>query len=109
MLELLISERLAFQFRKTIKAKRALCLLLFILMGYLVACSSPPTISAEAEVISGQAAPPLQRGQVRQWAVAAEASSEFADPEWAAIQATNAPDTARCGDYQTAWATAGTV
>jgi hypothetical protein len=56
---------------------------------------------------SSEGALPLQVGQVRQWANGAEASSEFADPEWAAIQAVDAPDTPRCGDYQTAWATAG--
>jgi hypothetical protein len=44
--------------------------------------------------------------QVRQWAEVAEAGSEFSDPEWAAIQAIGAPDTRRCGDYQTAWASA---
>lgn len=53
------------------------------------------------------AVPPLQAGQIRQWAGGAEASSEFADDEWSAEQAIGAPDTPRCGDYQTAWATAG--
>jgi hypothetical protein len=45
--------------------------------------------------------------QVRQWATETEASSEYASPEWSAGQAIGAPDTNRCGDYQTAWATAG--
>jgi hypothetical protein len=49
----------------------------------------------------------IQGQQIRQWAVEAEASSEYADPEWAANQAIAAPNTDRCGDYQTAWATAG--
>lgn len=49
----------------------------------------------------------VQGLQIRQWAVEAEASSEFANPEWAALQAIGTPDTTRCGDYQTAWATAG--
>ena len=49
----------------------------------------------------------IQGQQIRQWAVEAEASSSYADPEWAPNQATGAPDTVRCGDYQTAWATAG--
>ncbi len=48
-----------------------------------------------------------QNGQVRQWASEATASSEFADPEWSAAQATGAPNTGHCGDYQTAWASAG--
>jgi hypothetical protein len=42
--------------------------------------------------------------QVRQWAKSAEASSQYGDLEWAASQATGAPDTRKCGDYGTAWA-----
>ncbi len=49
----------------------------------------------------------LSPGALRQWAVSATASSEYADPEWGAVQATGAPDTPRCGDYQTAWAPVG--
>jgi hypothetical protein len=46
------------------------------------------------------------RGAVYQWAIAAEASSEFADPEWSAEQAIGEPDSPGCGDYQFAWASA---
>jgi hypothetical protein len=49
----------------------------------------------------------VQGEQIRQWAIEAEANSEYANPEWAAIQVIGAPDTVRCGDYQTAWASAG--
>jgi hypothetical protein len=42
--------------------------------------------------------------EIRQWAASATASSEYSDPNWAAIQATGAPDTFECGDYGTAWA-----
>jgi len=74
----------------------------------LGACNSPPSSTPEVPTVPpSDGALPLQTGQVRQWAAGAEASSEFADPEWAAIQAIGAPDTSRCGDYQTAWATAG--
>ena len=73
----------------------------------LVACSSDSEQVPGATSLPAGEVPPLQSGQVRQWAVGAEASTEFADPEWAAIQAIDAPNTARCGDYQTAWATAG--
>jgi hypothetical protein len=47
---------------------------------------------------------------IAQWAVDATASSEYGNPDWAAFQATGAPDTDECGDYVTAWAsaTAGT-
>ena len=59
---------------------------------------------------STQSLPPgyvrSQGQQIRQWAVEAEANSEYSSPEWAAMQATGAPDTKRCGDYQTAWASA---
>jgi hypothetical protein len=44
--------------------------------------------------------------QLRQWGEEAEASSEFSTPEWAAMQVTGTPNTRRCGDYQTAWASA---
>jgi hypothetical protein len=42
---------------------------------------------------------------LRQWAVAATASSEYGNPGWGAMQATGPPDTFRDGDYLTAWAT----
>jgi hypothetical protein len=47
------------------------------------------------------------RGVLReQWAVAATASSEFASPQFSAAQATGMPNTPRCGDFETAWASA---
>lgn len=73
----------------------------------LVACATQPDSFEAFPGISSDEAPPFQSGQVRQWASDAEASSEFSVPEWAALQAIGAPDTPRCGDYQTAWATAG--
>lgn len=74
-----------------------------------------PTVTAEVEATRSpeelQSLPAefvsVQGQSIRQWAVSAEASSSFADPEWAAEQATGSPNTPRCGDYQTAWATAG--
>lgn len=45
-------------------------------------------------------------GAVYQWAIDAEASSEFADPEWSAQQAIGEPDSPGCGDYQFSWASA---
>ena len=48
----------------------------------------------------------IQGQEVRQWAVDAEASSSFSDPEWGPGQATGSPNIDRCGDYQYAWATA---
>ncbi len=81
-------------------------MLIFLMTICLAACSPSVKAVPPATGLFGESAPPLQRGQIRQWAVDAEASSEFADPEWAAVQAIGAPDTHRCGDYQTAWATA---
>lgn len=44
---------------------------------------------------------------IRQWAKSAVASSEYDNPDWAASQATGAPDTFECGDFETAWASDG--
>jgi len=48
---------------------------------------------------------------ISQWAADAVASSQYSDPDWAALQAVGEPDTPECGDYGTAWASAdgGTV
>ena len=48
----------------------------------------------------------LQTGVIYQWAVSAEASSEFSSPEWSAEQAVGEPDSPGCGDYQFSWASA---
>jgi len=45
-------------------------------------------------------------GVFSQWAIRAEGSSEFANPEWSAAQAIGSPDAPGCGDYQFAWASA---
>lgn len=45
-------------------------------------------------------------GQIEQWAVAAEASSEYTDDSWSAQQVTGAADTPEAGDIGTAWAAA---
>jgi hypothetical protein len=49
----------------------------------------------------------FQEGVLRQWASEAEASTSYADPEWGAQQVVGLPNTDRCGDFQTAWASAG--
>jgi hypothetical protein len=41
---------------------------------------------------------------IRQWAADATATSEFSPNGWSAMQATGAPDTTECGDFDTAWA-----
>jgi hypothetical protein len=42
-----------------------------------------------------------------QWASSATASSQYGDTDWAASQATGAPNTTDCGDFGTAWASLG--
>lgn len=43
-------------------------------------------------------------GYLRQWAVYAEASSEYSDTSWNALQAVGEPDVSECGDDSYAWA-----
>ncbi|MBU1660413.1 MAG: hypothetical protein KKD28_02950 [Chloroflexi bacterium] len=91
-------------------------LLLLLLAWGAVACQSSQTDGDASETqalptqLSTQSLPPeyvrSQGQQISQWVVEAEASSEYSSPEWAAEQAIGAPDTHRCGDYQTAWASA---
>lgn len=47
-----------------------------------------------------------EEGSLEQWAVTAEASSQYTDDSWSAQQATGAPDTPEAGDNATAWAAA---
>jgi len=98
-----------FLFNHFMKIQKIWCLLITVILfvSWLTACGSSPDLQPGTTPSFDGAAPPLQSGEVRQWAAGAEASSEFADPEWSASQATGEPDTSRCGDYQTAWATAG--
>jgi hypothetical protein len=49
---------------------------------------------------------PNEEGTLEQWAVTAEASSQYTDDSWSAQQATGAPDTPEAGDNATAWAAA---
>jgi hypothetical protein len=42
--------------------------------------------------------------EVSMWAEYAEATSQFSNSSWSALQAIGAPDTFNCGDYGTAWA-----
>lgn len=50
------------------------------------------------------AAPASQKAETRQWGTSATASSQYGDKDWAAGQATGAPNTKECGDFTTAWA-----
>lgn len=45
-------------------------------------------------------------GFIAQWASSAEASSQYGDDSWSAMQATGAPNVAQCTDSSSAWASA---
>lgn len=68
----------------------------------------PPVAQpAETQVLSPTAAPAESGAQeIRQWAVAATASSAYGDPSWAAEQAIGEPNVPECGDNSSAWASA---
>jgi len=89
----------------------------FILIINITSCQVFQPSTADGPVEQQKVTPDLenlppeyvfvQGQQIRQWAIEAVASSEYSDPEWSANQAVGPPNTNRCGDYQTAWATAG--
>jgi len=103
-------------------APLAIALVLFLSCGLPVLrpatqTTLEPTVEATAtEVAAAESTPTVvpteaagqtgQGKQLRQWASSASASSQYDDPEWSANQATGAPDTPECSDYQTAWAAA---
>jgi len=68
--------------------------------GQVITPSSTPELTQEV----GPSLP--SSGVLYQWAISAEASSAFADPEWSASQVIGPPDVPGCGDYQFAWASA---
>jgi len=63
----------------------------------------PPPTEEPTEVPTPEGEP------INQWATRATASSQYSDPRWSASQATGAPNTSSCGDYDTAWATASST
>lgn len=83
----------------------------------LAGCSSPPVeidssptviiepvLTLDPTEIASERYPTT--GVVYQWSISAEASTEFANPEWGAEQVIGMPDAPGCGDYQFAWASA---
>ncbi|MCB9136567.1 MAG: hypothetical protein H6636_14175 [Anaerolineales bacterium] len=69
--------------------------------------SSPtqPPAQAPTQAPSGGSGVDVDNA-IRQWGSEAVASSEYGSDDWAAKQATGAPDTKECGDMHTAWAAA---
>jgi hypothetical protein len=68
--------------------------------------AAAPTAENSAESATESTAGATAAGAIEQWAVAAEASSQYTDDSWSAQQATGAPDTPDAGDNATAWAAA---
>jgi hypothetical protein len=88
--------------------------ILVIMIVFLSGCSAA---AVEEDLLPGQIptatiqagdepASENRSGVIYQWAVSAEASSEFSSPEWSAEQAVGRPDSPGCGDYQFSWASA---
>jgi len=99
-----------------LKQDRFHCVTLIFLLGLVwltQGCVSVPEEAGAALILTPTPEtanlPPeiAQVGEIHQWAATAEASTSYADPEWAAEQATGEPNTERCGDFQTAWASSG--
>ena len=103
------------------KRKFVSIIILLILVLVALACGQtgptetpiPPTntpvpLTATAPPPTPTPVPPTETPVpiVKQWATDAVASSQYDDPDWAAWQAANEPDTLECGDYDTAWASA---
>jgi hypothetical protein len=88
--------------------------IVLVLLPAVLACSLFSQVMQPTQAPTSappQSAPATAAGEtrkpVRQWASAVEASSEYGTSDWAASQATGAPNTLECGDIETAWAAAG--
>lgn len=97
--------------------KRIVKLGLLIMVVLITGCRPTPVddILSPTEIIEPTFTPdPTQIASARypatgvlyQWGISAEASAEFASPEWGAEQVVGKPDAPGCGDYQFAWASA---
>lgn len=92
-----------------------LCFFTLLLAAAAAACGPGEQPAAAGDPTAGSPAqtaaetfpsPAASETLIQQWAVEAEASSEFSVPEWSADKATGAPDAPGCGDTQFAWASA---
>ena len=79
---------------------------------HLSACSSAGNstqVLDETSIIptaADAAVSATSQSTISQWAVSAEASSVFSEPEWSPEKVLGPPDSPGCGDYQFAWASA---
>jgi len=90
---------------------------LLIMIVFSAGCKSTPVDNDPVPIGNVESTPTLDPTQIAadryptagvlyQWGLSAEASTEFANPEWGAEQAAGIPDAPGCGDYQNAWASA---
>ena len=87
-------------------------LVIVLAVIFIGACSdngNPQQVSSETDLVpteTGLVSRETSQPTISQWAVDAEASSVFAEPEWGPEKALGPPDSPGCGDYQFAWASA---
>ena len=97
--------------------KNSVTLGLLLMIGFITGCRSTPVDDDPVSTGIAESTPTLDPTQIAaerypaggvlyQWGLSAEASTEFANPEWGAEQASGIPDAPGCGDYQFAWASA---
>lgn len=92
--------------------RRVLCISLILGVTACAMAEGDSPSTPEVRTVAPQGTPgsEFSAGEegdlVSQWAVEAEATSEYAVPEWGAEKATGPPDAPGCGDYQYAWASA---
>lgn len=72
--------------------------------SFAKAAENPASAKKSVDVTPKAHGKKAKESGFRQWAVGANASSEYSNPAWSAQQATGEPDTFQGGDLQTAWA-----
>lgn len=88
------------------KFSRYLVVLTLVIIPVVGGCApSAEPGEAPAAAVEGEVNLPYA-AVIEQWGISAEASSEFANPEWSASQVIGKPDAPGCGDYQFSWASA---
>lgn len=86
----------------------AVCAILLVALPAMAQRPNPTPSGTKGTTQPGgqQGGPGTQTtGEIRQWASAAIASSEYSSTDWSALQATGAPNSSGCRDQGTAFAT----
>lgn len=77
---------------------------LWALLGALAGCGGAARMPVEAAEPAAAAPMPVPVPSGSVWATSARASSSYGRVKWNATQALGAPNTRKCGDFSTAWA-----